>query len=117
MIPPGHVAQTGRGEVVVWVVVGEVLVGGAGGLKRVTRVQSTENTPEDAARKVTIFVGAQVKPRVKAVGWSQSVVMVVLGVLKAIVVSGGQFTVMGLTVDGNERVVTVGPLADTVVEY
>jgi len=85
------------------------------GSNAVERVQSAERTPVDDPTKVTILVAGQVNPSVKIVLPSHWVVMVVLGVAKAICVWVGHETVTALTVDGKEIVVTVGPVAVTVV--
>jgi hypothetical protein len=118
MMLPGHVAHTGRTEVVLELVVeagGSEVVGSVGAANAVVMTQSTVKTAADWPRKVTTRVAGQLNPKVHAVASSQVVVMVCLGVLKAMVVSGGHETVMGLIVAGNESVVTVAPVAVTVV--
>jgi hypothetical protein len=109
-----YVMKTGSG-----VVVGEgVVVAGVGGaLHEVTTVQSKVNAPIEAARNVTTLVVGQANGIVHTVGVGQSVEIVIFGVLKVMAESGGQDTVIADTVDGGTSVVTVGPVAVTVVLY
>jgi hypothetical protein len=72
-------------------------------------------TPAEGPRKVTTLVVGQVKPKVHAVGVGQLRVKVVFGVWNLTSLYGGQETVVGAAIAGNVRVVTVLPVADTVV--
>jgi hypothetical protein len=103
--PGGKVAKNGNGVVVVTVVVAI----------DVTSVQSCVNEAVDGPRKVTTFVGTQVKPTIIGAEPVHEVVRVVLGVEKVKEVCCGQLKVVWLTIRGNVMVVTRGPEADIVV--
>lgn len=83
----------------------------------VCRVQSAVKTPAEGPKNVIIFVLGHLNPRVSGLPLdpSHSVVMVVLGVLNAIVVSGGHEKVIGLTIAGKVIVMTVAAVAVMVV--
>lgn len=111
MIPGGQVVQTG--SVVVVSPGGGVVASGAV-VKIVTRLQSTDTTPVVGPKKLTTLVVGQLKPIANVVGVAHSVKIVVDGVAKTIVSSGGHVTVVGVTAAGKLMVVTVAPVAVTV---
>jgi hypothetical protein len=112
--PGGHVNQTGSGPVVVGVLL--VVLGGRPVGRANTVVQSAVKTPVEAARNVITWVGGHEKPKVKMVGTGQSAVKTVCGIAKLISLMGGHEIVLGLMVAGNDKVMTVGPFAETVVK-
>lgn len=78
-------------------------------------VQSAEMVAVETPRKATTRVDGQVKGKIIMMLVGQSVVSVIHGVPNTSSESGGHWIETGLTVGGQWMVVTVGPVAVTIV--